>query len=50
MRREELHAIASAKKLTSKNKALSQVRAFNRIKAGVGNDDAGPEFEKDSEV
>eukprot|EP00095_Tigriopus_kingsejongensis_P008374 maker-scaffold856_size87843-snap-gene-0.23 protein:Tk08374 transcript:maker-scaffold856_size87843-snap-gene-0.23-mRNA-1 annotation:"general transcription factor 3c polypeptide 3" len=40
--REELHAIASAKKLASKNKALSEVRAYRREPLI---EDGGPSFE-----
>lgn len=45
--KEELHAIASAKKLASKNKALSEVRAYRReplIK------DSGPSFETGTQI
>ena len=42
--RDELHAIASSKKFSSKNKALSEVRLFRRDP--LREDEAGPEFEK----
>ena len=42
--RDELHAIASSKKFSSKNKALSEVRLFR--KDPLREDEAGPEFEK----
>ena len=42
--RDELHAIASSKKFSSKNKALSEVRLFR--KDPLRDDEAGPEFEK----
>ena len=45
--REELHAIASAKKLSSKNKALSDVRAFRREPL---REEEGPNFDKETEV
>lgn len=47
LRREELHAIASAKKLTSKNKALSEVRAFRREPL---REEEGPNFDKETVV
>ena len=39
-----MHAIASSKKFSSKNKALSEVRLFRRDP--LREDEAGPEFEK----
>ncbi len=47
--REELHAVVSAKKLSSKNRALIEARAFVG-KERSGGDEEGPEFEKESEV
>jgi hypothetical protein len=40
--KEELHAITSAKRLTGKNKALSEVRSFRREPLV---ETEGPEFE-----
>ena len=45
--REELHAVASAKKLSSKNKALNEVRSYKRDDQ-KGSE--GPSFEKGAEV
>ena len=45
--REELHAIASAKKLSSKNRALSEVRNYK--KDAIMEED-GPSFEQGTEV
>ena len=45
--REELHAIASAKKLSSKNKALNELRNYRR---DVGMEEDGPSFEQGSQV
>uniref|UniRef100_A0A0K2UFK2 General transcription factor 3C polypeptide 3 n=1 Tax=Lepeophtheirus salmonis TaxID=72036 RepID=A0A0K2UFK2_LEPSM len=45
--RDELHAIASAKKLVSKNRALSEVRAFYREPIKF---DEGPSFQEDNQI
>merc|ERR1719430_2193127 len=45
--KDELHAISSAKKMSSKNKALHEVRTFRREPL---NEVEGPEFEAESQV
>jgi len=48
--REELYAVASAKKLSSKNKALSEVRSYMRRQPFAEEDEPAANFEQVTEI